>query len=232
MYKAIIFDLDNTLLNYNFSENAALRRTLNEHDLFVHDEAGWDAFWDSYSQHNFRYWIDFVNHLGPHKSIEEVLRSSFRETLQMHDALHTSLAETYWHYFCNSCDFEEGADSLLDTLQSDFSYKLGIISNGIGFAQRKRLDTGNISDRFHSIVVSDEAGVRKPRKEIFDISLHELQLDRNEVMFIGDSLTDDYYGSINAGIDFCFYNRGNVAIPNDIKPKYTISGIADLLQII
>lgn len=175
MYKAIIFDLDNTLLNYDQCELDSMRRTCNAHELFVDDDVLWSAFWQTFVGHNYRYWTDFVNG-GQVKTIEDVLTNSFRDTLNRDDKLHRQLTDTYWNNFCNTCYFEEGAIHVLSHLSE--KYPLGIITNGISVAQRKRLKVGNIADLFQSIVISDEVGVRKPKREIFEIALNELKVSK------------------------------------------------------
>ncbi|RED59194.1 HAD family hydrolase [Cohnella lupini] len=228
MYKAIIFDLDNTLLNYTLSELDSMKRTCSDHALFGDDETQWSSFWETFLKHNYAHWMDFVNQ-GSVKSIEDVLRFSFRDTLNADVALHNQLTSTYWNYFCNTCHFESGAEEVLSVVQS--KYRLGIISNGISEAQKKRLAAGNIQSLFQSVVVSDEVGIRKPKKEIFDIALQELRVDYGEVLFVGDSLQDDYHGALNAGIDFCFYNRNQIELPTSITPKYSIARMQDLLSV-
>lgn len=229
MYKAIIFDLDNTILNYSLSELSSMKYTLLEHNLFVDDHDQWTMFWNAYSTYNSRHWLDFVNNNGSIKSIEEVLISSFRDALPLQHSLHEKLSSTYWEHFCTTFHFEEGAEEMLRLINT--KYKMGIISNGISKAQRRRLAAGNILELFHSIVVSDEVGVRKPNKEIFEISLNELGLSKAEVLFIGDSISDDYQGALNAGIDFCFYNRKNQEL-TEKKPKFVIRKLQDLLRVI
>ncbi|WP_201005319.1 YjjG family noncanonical pyrimidine nucleotidase [Paenibacillus glycanilyticus] len=230
MYKAIIFDLDNTLLDYTYSEAECMRRTVREHNLNLDNEASWNAFWPAYLRHNFKHWMDFVHKRGSHQTIEDVLIHSFRDTISLQDSAYEKLSATYWHHFCNTCYFEPGAEELLQQVQA--THKLGIISNGLGLAQRKRLAAGQIYGKFHSIIVSDEAGVRKPGKEIFDLSLEELKLSNSEVLFVGDSLSDDYHGARNAGIDFCFYNRRAVSVSDEIKPTYAIESLKDLISVI
>lgn len=235
MYKAIIFDLDNTLLNYSQSELQCMRQTIQAHRLLgeEQDEGIWEKFWNAYLQSNYAHWMSFVNKEGRHRSIEDVLIQSFRDTLKetvQQDEQHSLLAQTYWDYFCNTCIYEEGAREVLHAVSGN--YQLGIVSNGIGAAQRKRLAAGEIDHLFDSIVVSDEVGVRKPHKEIFEFALQQLKVNSSEVLFIGDSLHDDYAGAQNSGVDFCYYNRNRQAVSQQFKPRYTINSITELLQVI
>ncbi|MNZ98122.1 Pyrimidine 5'-nucleotidase YjjG [compost metagenome] len=163
-------------------------------------------------------------------TIFEVLYLSFRDTLNQNHQLHAGLSQTYWDNFCSTCHFEEGALSLLDEVKDH--YKLGIISNGISDAQNKRLQTGGVKDWFQAIIVSDEAGFRKPNKSIFDLALKQMNAARDEVLFIGDSLIYDYEGAMNSGIDFCFYNRKKEEVPSEIKPKYIVHELRELNELL
>lgn len=55
-YKAIIFDLDNTLLNYSVSELKSMQYTVQEHGLIQNEAFIWDTFWKVYSKINMSYW--------------------------------------------------------------------------------------------------------------------------------------------------------------------------------
>lgn len=224
-YKAILFDLDNTLLNYSLSELKSMQQTVEEHGLIHKESFSWESFWNLFSEVNFNYWN------GRKKygyNIYQVLEYSFQDTLKGLRLDHSEskiLAQLYWNTFCTACDFEEYA---MDILSLHGRYKLGIISNGIGEAQRSRLAAGGVIHFFDTLIISDEVGYWKPDKEIFDETLKRLDINRTEALFIGDSLHDDYYGAVNAGIDFCYYNRNGYPIDNNVRPKYVINSLINI----
>jgi 2-haloacid dehalogenase len=222
-YKAIIFDLDNTLLNYSVSELKSMQRTVQEHGLIHKESFSWENFWSLFSKINRLYWNE-RNHTG--YDIYQVLEFSFQDTLKelrLDYSESKLLANMYWKFFCNACDFEEYATDVLSYLHG--KYRLAIISNGIGEAQRGRLIAGGIEHYFDTLIISDEVGYWKPNKEIFDEALKRLHISHTEALFVGDSLNDDYYGALNAGIDFCYYNRKAAPIDQSIRPKYMIENL-------
>ncbi|MCR2823443.1 YjjG family noncanonical pyrimidine nucleotidase [Lederbergia panacisoli] len=222
-YKAIIFDLDNTLLNYSLSELKSMQKTVEEHGLIHRELFTWDEFWNVYTTINTNYWNDRVK---SNYSIYQVLEYSFNDTfknLNLDSSESKLLADFYWNTFCEACDFEEYAQELLSHLHG--KYRLAIISNGIGEAQRRRLSAGGIDHFFEELIISDEVGYWKPDKEIFNQALRRLDIQRTDALFVGDSLHDDYFGALNAGIDFCFYNRLGHTIEKDIRPKYMIENL-------
>ncbi len=230
MYKAIIFDIDNTLLDYSSSELFSMQQTMKEHGFYEQEQFKWDHFWDSFSPINMMYWNERNN---MKINIQQVLEYSFRDTLKYLKSEHSiskSMALTYWELFCNTCHFERGATDLLAHLHG--GYKLSVISNGIGEAQRKRLLTGEIKHYFDSLIISDEVGQWKPDKAIFDTALASLNVDASEVLFIGDSITDDYEGASKAKIDFCFYNKYKQTLAPQIKPTFVIDQLLDIKHVI
>jgi len=220
-YKAILFDLDNTLLNYSVSTLKSMQHTVDKHGL-IHN-ISWDTFWDIFNRVNFHYWN---NRQTFGYTIHQMLEYSFQDTLKELELDHSDskiLAQLYWSTFCHACDFEDYATEVLSHLHGKF--KLAIISNGVGEAQRTRLTAGGINHLFDALVISDEVGYWKPDKAIFDTTLQQLNIDRTEALFIGDSLQDDYHGAINAGIDFCYYNRSGNLVHTDVRPKYVIDSL-------
>lgn len=229
-YKAIIFDLDNTLLDYDRCEADSMHIAGRHHGLEQWDNFNWETFWGTFSPINWIYWSERNERK---LTIHQVLELSFRDTLERLErdiAMSQPLASTYWEHFCRLCYFEEGAKELLEELHGQ--HKLAIISNGIGESQRQRTANGGIAHLFDAFIVSDEVGLWKPDRTIFEIALQKLGVDRSEALYIGDSLNDDYEGAHSAGIDFCFYNRNKSALDVKYQPRYKIERLSELHSIV
>jgi 2-haloacid dehalogenase len=213
-------------LNYDRSEETAMRRTLAEHGLEADDASFWEPFRQYYARSNTVYWQErFERKLH----ILDVLELSFRDSLaelRLDGHRPEELASAYWRHFSSLYVPEEGAEETIAALHGN--YKLAIVSNGIGEAQRSRLAAGHIGRFFDALVVSDEAGIAKPDPRIFHAALERLELGPEEVLFVGDSLKDDYAGAVRAGIDFCYYNRRRAPLEPGIRPAYTIERLSDL----
>ncbi|MEF3306369.1 HAD family hydrolase [Paenibacillus sp. GYB003] len=230
MYKAILFDLDNTLLDYDRCEADSMLMTGRQHGLEEWERFSWELFWTTFAPINGVYWNERTERK---LSIRQVLDYSFRDTLARLDwdaSRSAKLAETYWDHFCALCHFEEGAKELLGELHG--SRKLAVVSNGIGEAQRKRTASGDIFRLFDAFIVSDEVGRWKPDPYIFEIALRELGVRPSEALFVGDSLECDYAGALAAGIDFCFYNRSRAPLDAGIAPRYAVERIGDIRSIL
>ena len=69
------------------------------------------------------------------------------------------------------------------------------------------------------------------KAEIFHHALSRLNLTSAEVIYVGDSLKHDYAGATQVKMDFCYYNRKNQNLPQEVKPKFMISELLNLLEL-
>ena len=98
----------------------------------------------------------------------------------------------------------------------------------MGYVSKK--DQKTLIDK---IIISDEVGVNKPDKRIFEYAMNYFEImDKSEVIMIGDSLGADIKGGQNAGIDTCWVNLRNNVNDTGIVPKYEVRKLEELFEIL
>ena len=107
------------------------------------------------------------------------------------------------------------------------------MTNGIKEVQRSRFGRSSIHTLFSDIIISDEVGVAKPDKRIFEIAFENMSiLDKSTVLMVGDNLSSDIKGGINFGIDTCWYNPNHFEQDPEIRATYELKNLQDLRIII
>ena len=223
-YKTILIDLDDTLLDFQKSEDVAIRTTIKTLGVEPTDEVV-----ATYKQINLKYWKMFERGEIEREALLVARFKEFCGLLNITNKDFSLLNETYFHYL-SSTPFEiEGADEFLQKLSE--KYNIYVITNGVKRVQTKRLSLVNITKYFKKIFISEEIGYQKPSIEYFDYVLNDLNLtNKDEILVIGDSLSSDIQGGINAGIDTMWYNPKGLR--SDLKYTYQISNYDDFFKII
>ena len=119
-------------------------------------------------------------------------------------------------------------------------YDLYVITNGIEETQLSRMSRSGLDQYFKKLFISDQIGAGKPSKEFFDyVKDHIEGFCDKEALVIGDSLTSDIKGGIDAGIDTCWFTREKSPEKReeelkerDLHPNYIIGDLTELLKIL
>ena len=86
---------------------------------------------------------------------------------------------------------------------------------------------------FDNCFISEEVGFEKPSVKYFEsVSNMIPNYDASKAIIIGDSLTSDIQGGINAGIDTCWYNHKMMNAPEDMSITYTVSRLSEIEDIV
>ncbi len=148
------------------------------------------------------------------------------------DGFVTTLAETHRRELAKAAEFPAHHAPLLAELRRKF--RLAVVSNfdytptatGI-------LESAGVAHLFDVIVVSDQVGWRKPRREIFDAALAHLGIAAGEGLFVGDRADIDVAGAHAIGMPVAWINRRGEALPPDVAPPaYEIRDLAELRAIL
>ena len=125
----------------------------------------------------------------------------------------------YTSYLAEGSFIYDETEELLSYLHG--KYKIVIITNGLVSVQNKRIKESIIKDYFDDVIISDEIKIAKPDSKIFDYALNSINhSNKDSVLMIGDSLSSDIKGGLNAGIDTCWFNSSQKENTSDVIPKY------------
>ena len=104
-----------------------------------------------------------------------------------------------------------------------------IITNGNKHVQQGRFNPSPLAKYFEKCYISEEVGFEKPDVRYFDAVMADIpDFDPATTLVVGDSLTSDIKGGINAGLDTCWYNPKGKAVPADLPVTYVIRDLAQL----
>lgn len=222
---SIFLDLDNTILDFTKAERVGLLKTLNDMNIEVSDE-----MMDIYSRINIEQWEQLERGELSRDEIRTSRFERFFEELGM-DADGSKAEEFYEEYLCQGHYCIDGAIELLEALYKDCN--LYAASNGIDFVQERRLTGAGIKKYFKNIFISEHMGCDKPDKRFFQRCFETApEIIPEHSLIVGDSLTSDILGGINAGIKTVWYNPKRSAGQEDIKPDYEISSLSELPELI
>ena len=221
-YTTLLLDADDTLLNFAQAESRSIRLTCEEFGIPFSAEIGQayskinDALWKQLEKGNItrgeirtRRFVEFVKHLGV--SADPI-----------------AMADKYITLLSESGDIIDGADRLCEKLSRQ--YDLYMVTNGTTWVQKERLARSNIMPYFKGCFISEEMGTSKPAKIFFDKVFEEIGLDDlTKVCIIGDSLSSDIKGGMNAGIDTCYFGKRRDTLSP--CPTYIAETFDDILEL-
>ena len=111
-------------------------------------------------------------------------------------------------------------------------YKLYLASNGTAFVQHRRLEQAGLYPFFEDIFISQEVGHNKPAREFFETAFGRIpHFSREKAIMVGDSLTSDILGGIQAGIPTVWVNPQNEPAGH-VHPDYQIAALPQLLPLL
>lgn len=205
----IFFDLDHTLWDFEKNSGLAFHSVFKKNKIMVELE----RFMEIYSPININYWKLYRDNKISQTDLRYGrLKESF-EGLKMDisDEKINILSSDYIDFLPTNNHLLEGAMELLEYLAPN--YKLHIITNGFHEVQHKKLKNSYIFPFFDTITTSEDAGVKKPNKLIFEKAMETAGASVLNSVMIGDNLEADILGAQEIGMRAILYNYHKEVCP-------------------
>lgn len=219
-YQWILFDADETL--FSFNSYLGLKAMLVRYGIEF-SEADYDAF----QAINKPLWVAYQN---KEITIQELQTTRFAKLAEQtgKDALDLNK-----ELMAEMAIVSKPLPNVMDMLNTLYGkVQMGIITNGLEALQQKRLENTGTTKFFEIVVVSEVVGVAKPNAKIFEYAFEQIgDVDKSQILMVGDTLSSDILGANGVGIDSCWFNHTGENNTTEIKPTYEITDIKQLIAI-
>ena len=220
----IFFDLDDTLWDFSSASLKSLRFIYDTEkkvrDLFV----DFDSFISCYHDHNAILWDKYSHgEITSDKLKSERWRLTLFPHLLSEETKNEAMKidSSYLDYLSSLPDIVEGADALLKELSQ--SNLIGIISNGFAGIQYRKLFSSGLWKHITRCIISEEIGIAKPDKRIFEYAIEETGTSYPPLM-IGDNFNTDIIGALRSGWKAVWFCPDGQHSAEDISAKLTQLG--------
>lgn len=227
-YEFLLFDLDNTLWDFDFSEKIALSEFFIMKGL---KEDKLDEHIKDYKIINKKLWEKLEK---SEITREELLKSRFYEffkTLNI-NINGKEYSDDYEKIIGSHGEIIEGAYELLEDLK-ERGYKIFAVTNGIYNIQKMRLKNSVITNFFENVFISEEIGFVKPDIRYFEYIQNNIKnFNKCKSILIGDSLNADIAGANNYGIDSIWYNRNQSKNTSNYTPTHIVNKYSEIINLL
>lgn len=227
MMKVLLWDIDGTLLNFEEAEKNAIGSCFSIFEMGKCSE----EMLHTYSKINKQYWQRLER---GEVSKKEVLEGRFRDFFSLYEMDITKASvfnEEYQKRLGDTIVFYENGLEVVKELKGKILQYA--VTNGTKVAQQRKLKNSGLDLLLDGIFISEDVGIEKPGKEFFSKVFEEVgSYPKEEILIVGDSLTSDIQGGINAGIKTCWFNPKKQENTSHLNPDFEIRNLGELREII
>ncbi|WP_052809801.1 HAD family hydrolase [Streptomonospora alba] len=222
--EAILFDLDDTLLDDRAASSAGLRAIMDRlgHPEFSAARRLWDVQTD----------ISFGAYIAGRLTLEEQRRERVRALAIQAGHAHISdeHCDELYHLYLSAhrsawAPFRDAAPVLGELARSGL--RLALVTNGIEQLQRDKLAVLDLAAFFPTVICADTAGAGKPDPHIFLTACQTVGVAPERAWHVGDQLQADALGAMAAGLYPVLVDRHE---RNEGADVWTVSGLEELLR--
>jgi len=216
--KAIIFDAYGTL----FDVNSAAEKCKDK----IGDK--WEGFANFWRTTQLEYtWLRSL--MDRHKDFWQITEDSLDKSIKVFN-IDPSMRNELLNLYKILSPYKEVQETLKTLKEKKF--KLAILSNGTPSLLDELVKSNHLDNLFDDIFSIEQVGVYKPSSRVYDMPIKKYNINKSEVAFLSAN-TWDVSGGGNYGYQSIWVNRNNNIFDNlDFKPKYQITDLNKLIQLL
>lgn len=225
-FDTILWDVDQTLLDFKKSESYAIKFCFKKFGKEASDETV-----ALYSAINEGFWkLIEKGEIAKKEALRERFRSLF-EKIGEKDMDAEAFQEEYADALGSVYYYQDDSYALVKGLKG--KYRQYLVTNGVTYTQMKKLRLSGFDKLVDGIFISEQIGVPKPNKEFFDKCFSTISGFRKETtVIVGDSLSSDMLGGNNAGIACCWYNPTGLKNTLDVRIDFEIKNLNEIYAVL
>ena len=225
--KYIFFDLDITLIDVKKAQYAAIEDLYNIYKFDrVIDVASFIKKWDELTDYHYAFYT------RKEISYEEQRNRRIIDLFECYNMkLDKTPKEIYDIYLKSFEDNWSLFDDVYNVIEKLYNtgYKLGVISNGDFNQQTDKLKRTGIYKFFEIVTTSSEYDYSKPTPKLYESIIQRFNIDKNEMIMIGDQVEKDVIPCLSIGIDAIWLNRKEKENKENVKE---IKSLKDIFKIL
>lgn len=216
-------DLDDTLIDFHANSLAALRLTYAECHLDRYFPTC-EEWTDSYLRHNHALWDRYNRaeitqaYLRMHRFLDPVREKCPEVDEESFIAEANRLDTVYLDRLAQQKCMIDGAIELVKHLRAH-SYNIGVLSNGFTDVQHRKMRTVGLDTLVDAVVLSDDIGVNKPDRRIYDYAQRQSGATAETSVMIGDNPETDIAGAVRARWHAILFDPGCQALSMSIEGR-------------
>ncbi len=223
--KAVLIDIDNTILDFNKSALASMLNVAKEHSVIFPE-----GFFDVFLKINDELWAE-LEHGNITKA--DIYKSRWKKIFEELGIIadYDAFEDDFRKEMRKTAITVNGAQNLLSYLSK--KYPVYTASNASRFQQEMRLENAGLSKYLSGMFNSEDIGFQKPAKEFFYACCNKLYpIPPSKIVMIGDSVNADIIGAKNFGLQSIWFNFNKKVCNNYNFTDFYVNELEEIKNIL